>query len=159
MREQWPVTDDKVNQTAQTGKLFCRLSQEYGQCLLTMNQRCPGYTTPENGNGWFGATWEKFMGKLCDTPFPPQRYIPVVYGQCYAQNADIVPSLVLSPTSPYVLQSISASSAQENACSAMSDMQAHMNGTAAAIARKCDQEAARVLVEGTRYLHQINCPG
>ncbi|XP_055330346.1 uncharacterized protein LOC129582763 [Paramacrobiotus metropolitanus] len=158
MVTEWPIADDKADQTARTEKVICRFMQESAQCLNALTQDCPRQPLSVSGNDQFMATWLTFNAKLCDSAAPVHNYIPALY-YCYAENIDLQAQIPrLNPQSTYVQQSVNASTAQENACRALSDISAHMNGTAAAIAKKCGEEGRRILMDGTGYLRETNCP-
>ncbi|XP_055345403.1 uncharacterized protein LOC129593213 [Paramacrobiotus metropolitanus] len=158
MGTEWPVADDKANQTAQTEKLICRFMQESAQCLNALHHDCP--TQPlHGGNSHFIATWLTFIAKLCDPASPVQTYVPVL-DYCYKENTGIIRADIpmLHSQLVYVQQSVNASTARINACRALSDIAAHMNGTAAAIRKKCGEEGLRILLDGAGYLLATNCP-
>ncbi|XP_055350303.1 uncharacterized protein LOC129596920 isoform X2 [Paramacrobiotus metropolitanus] len=155
-REAWPVTDERVNQTAREAAMSCRVNEEYGRCLNAVNEGCPQYPFPKAEFSFFMAAWNIFIAKLCDAPVALQRYTAALF-DCYIIHKDTIP-LKLPPALPSVLHSHNASIAVRDVCRALVDLEQQLNDTArAAVTGSCGEDGLRILLEGTGFLHKSNC--
>ncbi|XP_055339132.1 uncharacterized protein LOC129588781 [Paramacrobiotus metropolitanus] len=155
--ERWNITDEEANRAAPAEQEFCRLGQETGQCLKSMNEHCPEHSLPRDASGWFMVAWHAVNAKLCGSPFGPRRYVPALRA-CYDRNEEIPDRSPFPANSSFLLQSHDTSSAKRNVCSEISRLMAHVNGTArAAVIRQCGEEGMRILIEGTGFLFTVGC--